>query len=45
MKSKTTAIWFVLAALLFAGVWLCHKFLQPAAPETFTLLPACAPPI
>ncbi len=39
MKSKTTAIWFVLAALLFAGVWLCHKFLQPAAPETFTLLP------
>ena len=39
MKSKTTALWFVLAALLFAGVWLSQKFFQPAAPVTATLLP------
>ena len=39
MKSKTTALWFVLAATLFAGIWLCQKFLQPAAPAVATLLP------
>ena len=38
MKSKTTALWFVLAALLFAGVWLSQKFLSPAAPAAATLL-------
>jgi len=38
MKSKTTALWFVLAALLFAGVWLSQKFVQPAAPAAATLL-------
>ena len=38
MKSKTTAIWFVLAAALFAGVWFCQKYLQPAGPEAVTLL-------
>ena len=38
MKSKTTAIWFVLAAALFAGIWFCQKYLQPAAPVTATLL-------
>ena len=32
MKSKTTAIWFVLAAVLAAAVWLVGKKLQPAAP-------------
>jgi hypothetical protein len=39
MKSKTTTIWFVLAASLFAGIWLCGKFLQPAPPATNNLLP------
>jgi len=39
MKSKTTTLWFVLAALLFAGIWLCQKFLSPAAPAAETLLP------
>jgi len=38
MKSKTTAIWFALAAALFAGIWLGQKFLQPAAPVVFNLL-------
>ena len=38
MKSKTTAIWFVLAAALFAGIWLGQKYLQPAAPANATLL-------
>ena len=38
MKSQTTSIWFVLAATLFAGIWFCQKFLQPAAPVTTTLL-------
>ena len=39
MKSKTTGIWFVLAAALFAGIWLTQKFLQPAAPAANNLLP------
>ena len=38
MKSKTTTIWFVLAAALFAGIWLGQKYLQPAAPANATLL-------
>ncbi|HEY5346440.1 MAG TPA: DUF4340 domain-containing protein [Verrucomicrobiae bacterium] len=38
MKSKTTIIWFMLAALLFAGIWLSNKFLQPAAPSSTRLL-------
>ncbi len=38
MKSKTTAIWFVLAAALLAGIWLAEKFLSPAAPMTASLL-------
>jgi hypothetical protein len=38
MKSKTTAIWFVLAAALFAGIWLSHKYLRPAAPGNPHLL-------
>ena len=38
MKSKTTTLWFVLAVALFAGIWLCQKFLQPAAPAAGTLL-------
>ena len=39
MKSKTTILWFVLAASLFAGIWLCQKFLPPAAPANGNLLP------
>jgi Domain of unknown function (DUF4340) len=38
MKSKTTAIWFVLALALFAGSWLAEKFLTPHAPVTANLL-------
>ena len=38
MKSKTTTIWFVLAASLFAAVWFCQNYLQPAAPEKASLL-------
>ena len=40
MKSQTTAIWFVLAALLFAGIWFLEKHLQPAAPVQTVLLPS-----
>src|ERR1035438_9236092 len=32
MKSNTTVLWFVLAALLAAGIWLREKYFQPAAP-------------
>ena len=39
MKSQTTAIWFVLAALLFAVIWFFEKHLQPAAPAQNLLLP------
>ena len=39
MKSKTTTLWFVLAAALFAGIWFCQKFLQPAVPGNAGLLP------
>ena len=38
MKSKTTFIWFVLAATLFAGIWLSHKFLHPTTPASTRLL-------
>ena len=38
MKSKTTFIWFVLAATLFAGIWLSNKFLSPVAPASNRLL-------
>ena len=32
MKSKTTAIWFVLAATLAAAIWFLENHLLPAAP-------------
>jgi len=38
MKSKTTALWFVLAAALFAGIWLYQKYLEPAAPANGSVL-------
>lgn len=39
MKSKTTGIWFVLAASLFAFIWLYDKYLQPAPVVVENLLP------
>ena len=39
MKSKTTGLWFALAASLFAAIWLVQKFFQPAAPAAAGLLP------
>jgi len=38
MKSKTTALWFVLAAALAAGIWFSQKFLTPTAPAVGSLL-------
>jgi hypothetical protein len=38
MKSKTTAIWFMLVVVLAAAVWLVEKKLQPAAPPAGTLI-------
>ncbi len=32
MRSNTTFLWFVLAALLAAGIWVLEKYFQPAAP-------------
>jgi hypothetical protein len=39
MKSKTTLLWFVLAAMLFAGIWLLEHYRQPLPPATEVLLP------
>lgn len=39
MKSKTTGIWFLIAASLFAFIWLFQKHLQPAAPKIVQLVP------
>lgn len=39
MKSKTTGIWFVLAAALFAAIWFYNQYLQPRAAKVETLLP------
>ena len=39
MKSKTTTLWFMLATALFAGIWICQKYLPPAAPGIAGLLP------
>jgi hypothetical protein len=39
MKSKTTVIWFVLAAALFAFIWIFEHYFQPAAPVVSSLLP------
>lgn len=33
MKPKTTAIWFVLAATLAAGIWFVNRFVQTGAPR------------
>jgi hypothetical protein len=39
MKPKTTGIWFVVAASLFAFIWLYQKYLQPGAAAEDILLP------
>ena len=39
MKSHATALWFVLAALLFAFIWFFEKHLQPATSAPAVLLP------
>jgi hypothetical protein len=33
MKSKTTGLWFVVAVLLAAGIWIFENYFQPAAPD------------
>jgi len=39
MKSKTTILWFVLAAALFAGIWILERHLQSPPPVVNRLLP------
>ncbi len=39
MKSKTTALWFVLAAALAAAIWILEHHFPPAAPGDSRLLP------
>jgi len=39
MKSNTTTIWLVLAAILAAAVWFVEKHLQPSAQPDNALLP------
>jgi len=43
MNSKTTGIWFAIAALLFAVIFALHRFLRPAAPESSCILPELRP--
>ncbi len=38
MKTKTTALWFVLAAALATAIWVVEKYFQPAAPAANGLL-------
>jgi hypothetical protein len=38
MKTKSTAIWFVLAIFLFAFIWFWQIYSQPAAPPDIRLL-------
>jgi hypothetical protein len=44
MNSKTTGIWFVIAAALFALIFVFERFLRPAAPESSCILPELSPP-
>ena len=43
MNSKITGIWFVIAASLFAVIFFLHRILQPAATESFGILPGLRP--
>jgi len=44
MNSKTTGIWLILAAALFAVILGLQHFLRPAAPESPRILPELRPP-
>ena len=44
MNSKTTGIWFTIAASLFALIFIFEHFLRPAAPESSGILPELRPP-
>jgi len=43
MKSKTTALWFVLAATLAASIWLLNTYFQPGAPGERPIFPGLQP--
>jgi hypothetical protein len=43
MNSKTTGIWFLIAAALFALIFIFEHFLRPAAAESSCLLPELRP--
>jgi hypothetical protein len=43
MNSRTTGIWFAIAALLFALIFARQHFLRPAAPESSSILPELRP--
>jgi hypothetical protein len=43
MNSKTTGIWFAIAAALFALIYIFQHFLRPAVPESSALLPELRP--
>ena len=43
MNSKTTGIWFLIAAALFALIFIFEHFLRPAAAESSAILPELRP--
>jgi len=43
MNSKTTGIWFTIAAALFALIYVFQHFLRPAAAESSSILPELRP--
>jgi hypothetical protein len=44
MNSKTTGIWFAIAAALFALIYIFEHFLRPSAAESSGILPELRPP-
>jgi hypothetical protein len=44
MNSKTTGIWFLIAAALFALIFIFEHFLRPSAAESSCILPELRPP-
>jgi hypothetical protein len=44
MNSKTTGIWFLIAAALFALIFIFEHFLRPAAAVSSCILPELRPP-
>jgi hypothetical protein len=43
MNSKNTFVWFVLAAVLFASIFLLNRYLRPPAISARSILPALQP--